>query len=631
MAPAKDSPLRFARSLEHPADYTVEIPLGDQLFSVAIPKGAAANRAWRRELLMSAAEDEQRQRTLKLLCSAHCADACLFWLNAFGWTFAQQRIEDDGRQHAITSGGVDVPFITWVCQDHVIRELIDAIETGRDVAVDKSRDMGMTWLIIAVFVWYWLFRPGTNFMAMSYVEDLVDNAGDPDTILWKVDYLVQSLPDWMVPALSRTHLRLVRQDGQATIIGKSTTGKKGRGGRKTAALFDEAGFMDALKQVWISAGQTTSCRIANSTAAGPGFFSKLVRDPRVQCIRLPWWDHPLKGRGRYEWKDPETGIVKIRSPWYDLQVAKAVDQLEIDQELDMDHSGAGFTFFDDRVIARHVQTNCSEPIYQGDLSFTGDFERDIALRRRQVEHFNFADAAGGPLSLWCDLEEDEHGNWRPPQHRTYVVGIDISHGRGRSNSVGSIKDLETEEQVGEWASGRVAPEEFARQMVALGYWLGGARGCAFMAWEANGPGGIFGDQVMKLRYPWVYYLIDERRTAKQRTDVYGWHSNPQRKKDMLGLWRGALARNEYIPRSVRMLGEAAEYVFLDDGGVGPAELKEESGDAKATHGDRVIAGALSHYAGMYAHRCRPPERIALPGSPAFRRARRQEREAKGRR
>lgn len=629
-------PLSGCRALEHPAGYAVDIPVAGQVYRVPIPKDRAANRRWRRALI-ERGDDVATRPSVLALCAAHDYRACLYWINAFGWTFLQQTIDADGRQHALTSGGVDVPMITWVVQDEIVERLVYAIENGRDVAVDKSRDMGLTWLIAFVFVWYVLFRPGCNFMAMSRVEELVDNAGDPDSIFWKVDYIINALPGWMVPPRKRTYLKMIFEELRTSIVGKSTTPKQGRAGRKTAVLLDEAGFMDGLRPIWVSLGQTTSTRIANSTAAGPGFFSKLIRSPQVLQVRAMWWDHPMKGRGRYLWTDPQTGEKRIRSPWYDQQRAKAVDDMEYLQELDADHGAAGFSVFPDRILNQQESMYAQEPLYVGDLVYTteDELQLDLALRRGQlgVDLFEFlANDRSGGWRIWCDLEEDDLGNWRPPQDRTYIMGADPSYGQGKADSAIYVRDLETEEQIAEYTSNRSRPEAFARELVKAGYWFGGARGCAFLGWEANGPGGTVGEDVVKsLRYPWWYRMIDEKRRTKRKTEIMGWWSNDQSKKDLLIKLGGAWGRGLEKTRSARVLAQAREYTFYENGGIGPGDKKGEDPRELHTHGDLVIAAGVANYISKYAHRCSPPERIALPGSPAFRRQQAENDKRRGRR
>lgn len=618
--------LEHARPLDHPPDYAIDLLLPNgRRTTWALPKPRDANLRYRQKLHALTERSERARLAMLAACSAKDAGGFLVWLNTYGWTFKQLKIDEHGRQTPILGGGVDVPFITWPVQDDLATELIRCIETGTNAAVDKSRDMGLTWLIVAVFTWHWLFRPGTNFQVLSMTEEEVDNPGEPSSIFWKIDYLLRMLPGWMVPPHKRTFLKLVRTDTPTTIVGKSTTGRKGRSGRVTATLFDEAGFIDVLKRLWVSMRSTAGCMIANSTAAGPGFFSRLVRSPQVHQLRAMWWEHPEKGRGRYLATEPD-GTTKIRSPWFNQREAEAVDRMEIAQELEADHQAAGYVFYDDRVLTRHMASNCVPPLYMGRLEFTGEGDRDIALANQRDDQFAWHDVDDGAWAVWCELDDDGSGAYRPPQDRTYVFGIDVSLGLGRSESACCVTDLESGEQVGEFTTKDLDPAEFARQMYAASLWWGGARGTAFVCWEANGGGQIFGKHMKRLRHRWLYYHTHEDRRSRQTTDKFGWHSNPAAKKDLLTEHRVALARDEWIPRSSLLVEQCREYVHFDNGGVGPGELETDDPAAQDLHGDKVIAAALSRYAMTFAHRCRPPERVAPVGSPAWRRLHRARRD-----
>ncbi len=622
----ENDPLRFARPLTHPDNYALSLPTADGPVLIPIPKDPIANLRWRERMLLRAEDDEEYRHALRALCAQPCAESCLFWLNAFGWTFVQKKVGDDGREHAVTGAKTDVPFITWVCQDEAVTNLVHAIRNGDSVAIDKSRDMGATWLIVAVFHWHWQFFQGVNFLEISATEDMVDSAGeskDPDTLFAKHDYLNARQPPWMLPRFERTYMKLARLDCNSTIIGKATTGKKGRGGRKTAVLIDEAAFIQPLKQMWVTLEQTTSCRIVNSTVSGPDFFSKIVRSGKFPVISLPWWDHPLKGRWRYSYTDPVSGEVKISSPWRDWKVKNAIDPREVAQEIDRDHNAAGLVVFDPRIVSRHISLYAKPPIYTGFVEYTGSIQRDLALEKaREKGHLEaeWKDAEPGHdwLHLWCELEPDRHGNWRPNQLRTYVIGMDIGLGMGSSNSTMSVIEIESGEKVAEAASPHFSPDEWARMAATLGYWFGGVRKCAFLIWEANGPGGLVWKVLRTIRYPWVYRRINEDKLTRDISETPGWFSNPQSKRDMLLKLAAAMKRDEFRNPSKRALEEAGSYVWYDNGSAGVGEREDDSTGAKAAHGDIVIADMLALYGSEQWHRCKPPEREAPAGSPAER-------------
>jgi hypothetical protein len=641
IADIAESPLRHARPLEYPKGKCLWTPRGvgggfrpyrfelDKPVEIYVPKGRVENLEYRLRLVEACEGDEDLRETVRGICSIPTLDGYLFWLNVFGWTYHQAEIDAEGRQKSLVGEGTDAPFITWPAQDDVADTIIHGIQNGHDVPIHKGRDQGASWLILSIFHWMWQFTPNVNFMEMSRVEELVDNGpGDPSSLFWKHDFLNRMQPGWLVPpSVTRTHLHLVNRTSRSSIIGKSTSAEQGRAGRVTAVLIDEAALIRELQSIWVSMSRTTNCRIPNSTVRGPGYFSKIIKHKSTK--RLFFWDHPWQGRGRYEEADAETGEVKVRSPWYDAEVARSMDRIEISQEIEGDIRAAGSVFFDPYVITRKITTECRPPDWEGELRFVGDGDIDIALRRRQIWDWGFVSDDEGAvdtrLKLWCDLWQDRVADveagcerliFRPPQRATYVLGIDISHGMGSSESAIEGYQVETGLQVCEFADGNVSPDELARIAVALGHWLGGERGCAFLIWEANGAGGRFGQEVCRrLGYPWTFKHVDEKTQKQGKWD--GWHSNPQRKRDMLGLTRKAWARSEQIVLSETVLEQAQDYVFLNSGDIGPIEMAEIEGSARATHGDRVIATGLARYGMLKCHsiaaRKRKPHPMSVAG------------------
>jgi hypothetical protein len=171
----------------------------------------------------------------------------------------------------------------------------------------------------------------------------------------------------------------------------------------------------------------------------------------------------------------------------------------------------------------------------------------------------------------------------------------------------AARDDNTGEKVAEWADANTPPYELARIACAFALWLGGTGhgGRPLMAWEANGdPGWNFGRQVVKLyKYPHFWRDKSVGTVTDTTSKKYGWHSNTDKKSILLGDYRRALAHGEFINPSEPALVEAMSYVYYDtNSGIGPADLIAESDSARKTHGDRVIADALTLLSGRKANK-----------------------------
>jgi hypothetical protein len=240
------------------------------------------------------------------------AEGCIFFVENFLWTFNPK------------ADPKHFPFILFEFQKRAIREFVDHIDNGRDLLLEKSREMGASWLLFAaIALWYWLFRDGINFLEGSYKEALVDDK-TIDSLLGKVDYELQQLPTWMMPKdfnpkKHRTHMKLYNPENGNLITGDTMNPNFGRGSRKTAIFFDELGFWQYAKDAWESSGDSTNCRIGVSTPDGYNYFA-LLRETGIDILRLHWSEHPLKDQG-----------------WYNYECSRRTAE-EIAQELDISYT-----------------------------------------------------------------------------------------------------------------------------------------------------------------------------------------------------------------------------------------------------------------------------------------------------
>jgi len=241
-------------------------------------------------------------------------EGCKFFINNFGFTF-------DPRPHANPN---NLPFVTFEYQDEAIAWLIQHIDNGTDGLIEKSRDMGISWIVfVYVSVWYWIFRDGVNILLGSYKEALVDNR-TKDSLFGMIDYAVDSLPKWILPKgfnkeKHRTQMKLMNPANGNLISGDTMNPDFGRGTRKTVIMFDELGSWDYAKDAWESAGDSTSCRIANSTPKGYNFYA-MLRESGIDVLTLHWKRHPLK--------DQE---------WYEYECSRRTEE-EVAQELDISYN-----------------------------------------------------------------------------------------------------------------------------------------------------------------------------------------------------------------------------------------------------------------------------------------------------
>jgi len=547
----------------------------------------------------------------------------VFYINAFCYTY-------DPRRKPFAR----LPFILYRSfQIEALLQIINAIG-NYDLRIEKSRDMGASYLCISALEWYWHFYKHQSFLMISRNEDYVDKVDNPKSLFWKIDFLHDNLPKWLLPPgynrnEHRTKLHIFNPDTGSVIDGESTTGQVARGDRRTAILLDEFAAVEQGHRVLAATRDATNSRIFNSTPQGIGNAYYDISQTNMRKLRLHWSSHPLKNPGLYNTDtNGQLKIInkegypenyhpildgKLRSPAYDLQESRCSSTREMAQEWDIDFLGSGYQYFLSSSIQEAIQRFARPPVLIGDIEYDNTTGEVIGFRENPNGH----------VKLWCLLDKD--GNISK-EHK-YALGTDVSAGTGSSNSVLCGYNITTRDKILEYANPYIRPEEFAKQAVAIARWLNNA----YLIWESNGPGRQFGSRIMELHYGNIYLRRREESLSGKVSDVPGWAATKETKLVLLGDYRAAIEKQFCINRSKEALEECLEYIFDQSGGVSHSREnnKIDPSGAKANHGDRVMADALAWRGLLERHRMPEKEKREIPvGCLAWRNKQRKEAEPK---
>lgn len=514
------------------------------------------------------------------------------------WTFSPKEFPDAPNR----------PFILWDYQEEAVKKLNAAIG-NHDLLIEKSRDMGASWICLSVLLWRWMFRDRQTFLVGSRKQELVDRTGDPKSLFWKMRYLLENLPGWMAPRYTDTSMHLLNEENGSTIDGESTNDDFARGDRRNAILLDEfPAVVDNGHNILAATRDATSCRIFNGTPQGASgaYFDtreKYMREQPDWVLRMHWTRHPMKNKGLYRTIDgkPHTKIHvvdkqykfpndyhfiddgKDRSPWYDAQCLRAAHVQEIAQELDIDYAASGFQYFDPKVLEELIRETARPPVYLGDLTYESkglDPKFSIELK--------------GRLQVWCPLD----GQGRPPLAE-YWIGCDIATGKGgelSSNSVASVADRKTGQKVAQFTCNTISPQDFAAYAMAMCHLFKDKDGNpGMLIWEENGPGMEFSKRIKEDGFRRVFMRETETDFYRRKSQKAGWYSRPETKRVLLSAYKEALMRREFWNPCAEALKECGEYVHRPGGGAIEHARTSNAIDPTATgenHGDMVIADAL---------------------------------------
>lgn len=198
------------------------------------------------------------------------------------------------------NAGLGLPTKLPVCpfprQEDFLNWMVERSKTRTSAPVEKSRDSGATWMAAAFSVWMYLFTPGSSVGFGSRKEELVDLAGNPDSIFEKIRTIIRNLPWYLKPAglnerAHFNHRRIVNPENGAAIIGEA--GKNiGRGGRTSVYFVDESAHTEHPAMLEAALTATTDCRIdISSPLVGTIFNQWCATEPKKFIFDIsdaPW-------------------------------------------------------------------------------------------------------------------------------------------------------------------------------------------------------------------------------------------------------------------------------------------------------------------------------------------------------
>ena len=211
-----------------------------------------------------------------------------------------------------------MPFILFDRQRELLTFFELLLRNQTSGLVEKSRDMGATWLACAFSVWLWCFWTGSSVGWGSRKEQLVDRLGDPDSIFEKMRMLIRDLPEFFKPPnfderSAFSFMKIINRENGSTITGESGY-DLGRGGRKLVYFKDESAHYERAEFIEAAVSECTNVQVDISSVRGVGnvfhrrrengreFDGVSVDKDYVNVFVLDWKDHPAKDQAWYDRK-----------------------------------------------------------------------------------------------------------------------------------------------------------------------------------------------------------------------------------------------------------------------------------------------------------------------------------------
>lgn len=231
----------------------------------------------------------------------------IYFINNFLWTFNPK------------TEPYHFEFKLFPFQYDLVYDIKDAIENGHDLFIEKCREMGATYTVLAVYLWFWRFKDGSNFLVGSRKEDYVDNTkGDSEelsnkeeSLFGKLEYFLSHLDPIVLPLgfdmkKHLNYMSLINPENGNSISGESSNPNFSRGGRQKAIMLDEFAFWDHGGAVWGATADTTSCRIVLTTPGERPSKAKRLRFGKDgEVIKIITLNYQLDPRKTNEWLEEE--------------------------------------------------------------------------------------------------------------------------------------------------------------------------------------------------------------------------------------------------------------------------------------------------------------------------------------
>ena len=270
------------------------------------------------------------------------------------------------------------PFLLFPKQADYVNWIVDRWRGRQDGVVEKSRDMGVSWLCVAIATWMWAFHPGVVVGFGSRKEAYIDDLGNPASLFWKMRETIKLLPAEFVPTgfNMRAHapsMKIINPENGATVIGEAGD-NIGRGNRTSIYFVDESAFLERQESVAAALSQTSNCKIHVSTPNGAGnVFYRMRHGGRIPVFVFDWKDDPRKDQA-----------------WYERQKA-TLDPVIVAQEIDRDYTASVANawipgqFVTECMARGPADVRAIGPLQVGvDVARFGDDKSSITFRKGRV-------------------------------------------------------------------------------------------------------------------------------------------------------------------------------------------------------------------------------------------------------
>ena len=216
-----------------------------------------------------------------------------------------------------------IPFLLFEKQEEWCLWFLERWKNREPGITEKSREMGLSWLNVALASTICLFNEGIIAGFGSRKEEYVDKIGDPKSLFFKARQFLSLLPPEFSGAWDSAHMKIQIHGTQSVMTGEAGD-NIGRGNRSSFYFVDESAWLQRPELVEASLSETTNCRQDISTPKGMNNpFARKRFGGNIKVFTFHWRDDPRKD-----------------DAWYQKKCKDIDDPVVIAQEIDLDYSAS---------------------------------------------------------------------------------------------------------------------------------------------------------------------------------------------------------------------------------------------------------------------------------------------------
>lgn len=220
-----------------------------------------------------------------------------------------------------------IPFVLFERQEEAVAYIIRKWKNRETGLMEKSRDMGLSWLTVSLSCTLCLFYNDISIGFGSRKQEYVDKSGDPKSLFWKARMFLDKLPIEFKGGFDikadAPFMRLGIPDSGSSITGEAGD-NIGRGDRKSIYIVDEAAYLEHPEMIDASLSATTNCRIDISSVHGMNNpFAQKRHAGKIEPFTFHWRSDPRKDE-----------------IWYEREKLKIDNPVIVAQEIDINYAAS---------------------------------------------------------------------------------------------------------------------------------------------------------------------------------------------------------------------------------------------------------------------------------------------------